>query len=573
MSGTFNIGGLVSGLDTNTIISQLIQIERQPITRLQQKVTRLQRQRTAIQNVRTALTTLRNRLQDFNLNNIFTAFKSTSSDTSVVQSNVSDSNPVLGTYQVEVIQLASATVANSSGRVSSSIDPNVALENSGLTTTVQSGTFTINGVEFTVDPTTQSLNDIVSMINSSSAGVTATYNASEDRIYLQNTTPGDTTRIVLGSSNDTSNLISALGWTNVVQYTNGNGSTELRSRQPLGAINTGVKLQDLNLQNGAITGGSFSINGFSITIDPTSDTLADIISRINASDAGVTASYDSLTDTLRFVARDMGSRLIRFGGTSDTSNFLSVMNLTSASQTAGSDAIFKINGGAEETRNSNVVTDAITGTTLTFLKTGTSTITIDTDEDAVVGNIQNFLTTFNNAIKQIRESTASGADLSNESSIREISSYLQQTFFNTVSGISGQYQSLVDIGFSTGSDFDSSAIPSISLDVDTFKEALRNNKTNVVELFSNSSSTGLVDTLFPYLDEITGYNGFLNERIKTNGSIDSQINSINEQISRIEYRVSQKETRLRRQFTLMEQMMQSLQGQNRSLSRLGSTLT
>jgi len=573
MSGTFNIGGLVSGLDTNTIINQLIQIERQPITRLQQRVTQLQRQRTAIQNVRTALTTLRNRLQDFNLNNVFTAFKATSSETSVVQANVSDSNPVLGTYQVEVIQLASATVANSSGRVSSAIDPNVALANSGLTTTVQSGTFTINGVEFNVDPATQSLNDIVSMINSSSAGVTATYNASEDRIYLQNTTAGDTTRIVLGSSNDTSNLISALGWTNAVQYTNGSGSTELKSRQPLGAINTGIKLENLNLQNGAITGGSFSINGFSITIDPSADTLADVISRINASDAGVTASYDSTTDTLRFVSKDMGSRLIRFGGPSDTSNFLSVMNLTSATQTAGSDATFKINGGAEQTRNSNVVTDAITGTTLTFLKTGTSTVTINTDEDAVVQNIQNFMTAFNDAIRQVRESTASGAVLSRESSIREIASYLQQTFFNTVSGISGPYQSLADIGFSTGSDFDSSAIPSISLDADKFKEALRNNKTNVMELFSNSSSTGLVNTLFPYLDEITGYNGFLNERIKTNGSIDSQINSINDQISKIEYRVSQKETRLRRQFTLMEQMMQSLQGQNTSLARLNSTLT
>jgi len=573
MSGTFNIGGLVSGLDTNTIINQLIQIERQPITRLQQRVTQLQRQRTAIQNVRNALTTLRNRLQDFNLNNVFTAFKSTSSETSVVQASVTDPNPVLGTYQVEVIQLASATVANSNGRVSAPIDPDTTLENSGLTTTVQAGTFTINGVQFNVDPTTQSLNDVVSMINSSSAGVTATYNASEDRIYLENTTPGDTTRIVLGSSNDTSNLISALGWRNAVQYTNTNGSTELRSRQPLGAINTGVKLENLNLQNGTITGGSFSINGFSITIDPTADTLADIISRINASDAGVTASYDSTTDTLRFVAKDMGSRLIRFGGPSDTSNFLSVMNLSSATQTAGSDAVFKINGGAEQTRNSNTVTDAITGTTLTFLKTGTSTVTVDTDENKVVENIQSFLSAFNNAIQQIRGTTAQNAVLRGESSIREIASYLQQTFFNTVSGISGTYQNLADIGFSTGTNFDSSAIPSISLDADKFKEALRNSKTNVMELFSNSSSTGLVNTLFPYLDEISGFNGFLNERIKTNGSIDSQINSINNQISNIEYRISQKETRLRRQFTLMEQMMQNLQGQNTSLTRLSSTLT
>ncbi len=572
LSGTFNIGGLVSGLDTETIISQLIQIESQPITRLQNRITRLQNQRTAIQNVRNALSTLRNRLQDFNLNNVFTAFKSTSSDTSVVQAQVSGSNPVLGAYQVEVMQLASATTANSSGRIGSAIDPNATLENSGITTTVQSGTFTINGIEFNVDPTTQSLNDITNMINSSAAGVTATYNASEDRIYLQNTDPGDTSRITLGSSNDSSNLISALGWTNAVQYTNGSGSTELKSTQPLGAVRTDVKLQDLNLQGGAITGGSFSINGFSINIDPTSDTIADILSRINASEAGVIASYDATTDTLHFVSEASGSRLIRFGNSLDTSNFLSVMNLDSATQTAGSDAVFKVNGGAEQTRNSNTITDVISGTTLTLLKTGTSTITTGTDEDKVVENMQSFLTAFNDAIRQIRQSTAQGAALYGESSIREIASYLQQNFFNTVSGITGTYKSLADIGFSTGSAFDSKAIPSITLDADKFKEALRNDKTNVVELFKNSSSTGLVDTLFPYLDEISGYSGFLNERIKTNGSIDTQITSINNQISRIEYRVSQKEARLRRQFTLMEQMMQSLQGQNTSLTQFTNNL-
>jgi flagellar capping protein FliD len=46
------------------------------------------------------------------------------------------------------------------------------------------------------------------------------------------------------------------------------------------------------------------------------------------------------------------------------------MNLDSATQTAGSDAVFKVNGGAEQTRNSNTITDVISGTTLTLIKTG-----------------------------------------------------------------------------------------------------------------------------------------------------------------------------------------------------------
>lgn len=572
MSGNINIGGLISGLDTNSIIRQLMQIERQPINRLQQRINQLQQKRTAIQNIRNVLTTLKNRLQDFKLTNFFNVFKATSSDSAVINAQVSGANPVLGTYQVEVLQMASATVAVSSSRISNPINPSAPLENSGLATNVTNGTFSINGVEFTVDTSTQSLNDVIDMINGSSAGVTAYYDTNEDRLVIYNTTPGDSSRIILGASTDTSNLLSALGLTGALQYTNSNGSTELKSINTLGGVNLGKKINELNLQNGSITSGAFTINGIRINIDAVNDTLGDVLSRINASDAGVIASYDSTTDTIRIVSKELGSRLIRFGSVTDTSNFLTMVNLDYAIQTAGSDAKLKVNGGPEIIRNSNVISDVIPGVTFTLLKTGSSTITIETDEDKIVENIKNFIGAFNDSLKQILETTSKDGRLYGESGIREIAFTLQQKFFSQVSGITGPYQSLADIGFSTGNVFDSKAIPSISLDEEKFKSAIRNNKTNVIELFTNSAGTGLVDVLYPYLDEITAYNGFLNERIKPTGSIDTQINTLNRQISAIEYRVSQREARLRRQFTLMEQMLQNLQGQNTSLTRLSNLI-
>lgn len=573
MSGNFSIGGLISGLDTNNIISQLMQIERQPVTRLQQRINQLQQKKTAIQNIKNVLTTFKNRLQDLKLNNIFSAFKATSSESAVVTAQVSTPNPVLGIHQVEVIQLASATVAESSAKISAPINPSATLESSGITTSITGGTFTINGVEFTVDPNTQSLNDVIDMINSSSAEVTAYYDPGEDRLFLHNTTPGDTSRIILGASSDTSNFLTALGLKGAVQYNNSNGSTEVKSINALGAINTSKKLNELNLQNGSITSGAFTINGFRINIDVDNDTLGDILSRINSSDAGVTASYDPTTDTIRLLSKELGSRLIRFGSDTDTSNFLSIVNLNTATQTAGADAVLKINGGPEIIRNSNVINDAISGTTLTLLKTGTSTITIDTDDDTIVQSMRNLINALNDAIKQIFESTSKDGILYGETGIRDIAFYLQQNFFNQVSGINGPYLSLADIGFSTGNTFDSKSIPTVTLDADKFKTALRNNKTNVIEIFTNSNSTGLVDILYPYLDEITGYNGFLNERIKPTGSIDTQINTLNNQISAIEYRISQREARLKRQFTMMEQMLQTLQGQNTSLTRLSNLIS
>ncbi|HEO69853.1 MAG TPA: hypothetical protein ENN80_01220, partial [Candidatus Hydrogenedentes bacterium] len=48
MSGGFSTGGLISGLDTNNLIRQLMQLERRPIVRAQQQVETLERQKEAI---------------------------------------------------------------------------------------------------------------------------------------------------------------------------------------------------------------------------------------------------------------------------------------------------------------------------------------------------------------------------------------------------------------------------------------------------------------------------------------------------------------------------------------------
>jgi flagellar hook-associated protein 2 len=55
---TFNFGGLASGLDTNSIITQLMQIEAQPKVRLQQKQAVEQARQTALKDVQTRLRNL-----------------------------------------------------------------------------------------------------------------------------------------------------------------------------------------------------------------------------------------------------------------------------------------------------------------------------------------------------------------------------------------------------------------------------------------------------------------------------------------------------------------------------------
>ncbi len=568
MGGSITAGGLITGLDTNTIIAQLISLERQPITRTRQRISTLETQRTAVRDLRTQLQTLRNRVQDFRLNNIFNAYNATSSKTDILTSTVSSSSPAVGAFAVNVTQLASASTAQSSASLSASINPGVSLNTSGITTSIEAGTFTINGVQFTVNPATDDLNTILSNINASAAGVTATYSAVTDKITFVNDNPGDTALINFGSDDDTSNFLEGISITQATQSTGGGGSTEATSTRKLGAINSTALLNTLNLAGGAVTAGTFSINGISFSVDPTNDTLNDVIERINSSDARVSAVYDATTDGIRFVSDTLGSRTIRFGAPGDTSNFLGTTNLTAATQTAGNDAQFTINGGAVLTRNSNEVSDAISGVTFNLLSVGASTVTVTSNNDSIVENIKTFVDEFNKSLDSIRSITASEGALNSDGGIRSIESFLVSKVFAQVSGV-GSFDSLLAIGITTGKDFDATAGSKLEIDEDKLREALSDNRQNVKDLFSNGTGTGIADLMFSYLDDATKATGFLNERAKANGTLDKQIQSLEDQITRLEDRVSQKESRLRRQFTNLETLSATYQNQSAALSRLG----
>lgn len=571
MSGSFSAGGLITGLDSESLIRSLMQIERQPILRMEDRISRLEEQRTAVRDLRTTLQTLRNAAQDFRFNNIFNAFTSATSKPEVLTSSVTGAAPVTGSFAIDVTRLATATEAVSSGFIGAPINAGAALNSSGITTDVTAGNFVINGVTFTVDPTTDSLNSILADINSSAAGVTATYDSITDKVTIANTTPGDASFINFGGTDsNTSNFLEIINVRGATQSPGVGGATTVASTRNLGAISTIEPLNNANVGGGAVTAGTFSVNGVSITIDPSTDTIQDVLGALNESEAGVTASYDTATDTIRVVSNTLGSPTIRFGGAGDTSNFLDLVNLDTAVQTAGVDAQFTVNGGPVQTRNSNSVSDAIGGVTLDFLSVGASTVTISNDEDAIVEDIQGFVEDFNEALNKIRELVGSEGTLRGDGGIRSIESSMIGTIFSQVSGMMGDFQSLLDIGISSGEDFNSDVALNITLDEEKFREALKKDRSGVMKLFANDAENGIADQLFTFLDDATKTTGFLNERARDNGTIAQQIQSANDQIDRLEERLTQRENRLRRQFTSLEQISAVYQNQAAALQRLGA---
>ncbi|HQH51941.1 MAG TPA: flagellar filament capping protein FliD, partial [Candidatus Hydrogenedentes bacterium] len=266
-----------------------------------------------------------------------------------------------------------------------------------------------------------------------------------------------------------------------------------------------------------------------------------------------------------------GSRTIAFE--SGTSNFLDVVNLAGATQTTGTDAQYTVDGGAVQTSNTNAVANAIPGATLNLRSAGTSTVSIETDTEAIVEEIREFISAFNDALTGIREQTAEDASLENDTTLTLISGQLQFFVFGSVQGLSGIFDNLTEIGITTGDAFDSKVGARLELDEETFLEAWRDNPRNVEQLFSNAGGTGIADILENYLENATSSTGFLNQRVRTGGTIDSQIQAYNDRIERLEYAITQHEQRYRQQFARLEQMAALFQSQGSALSSLSSGLS
>lgn len=172
-----------------------------------------------------------------------------------------------------------------SATVGSAVDPTKPLngirnQNPNLEAgfSVVDGSFLVNGVAVSVFAN-DTIDDIVAKISASGAGVTATFDSQQERIVLTQDTLGATPTITL--SGDTSGFLAATKLASAVVTP---GTDDQRA----------VALENVS-QFASMIAGSFNLNGHDITIDPTVDTLNDVIARINSGGVGARAAYDTLS--------------------------------------------------------------------------------------------------------------------------------------------------------------------------------------------------------------------------------------------------------------------------------------
>ncbi len=167
---------------------------------------------------------------------------------------------------------------------------------SGLSVTA--GSFDVNGETITV-LATDTINSILSKINASSAGVTATFNSQTEKILLTQNTLGSSPTIVV--DNDSSGFLAAtkLAGATVVPGTDGGNDAD-------GILSS-------TTQFASVSSGSILINGESIAIDVGSDSLNDVLANINNSAAGVTASLINGGQKISIVSKTLTGQVVLNG--------------------------------------------------------------------------------------------------------------------------------------------------------------------------------------------------------------------------------------------------------------------
>jgi len=541
------ISGLASGFDWQSLVAQLVAVERAPETRLLSLQNAIQQRNNAYGSINTQLGVLSNRAAALNDPNLFDSRLAGVGEAITAKATASTGAP-LGSYTFNFTQLATAAAqqgAVNAGRALSATNDvsGLVLSDAGFATGITGGTFTVNGQSVTIS-TTDTLQAVFDRISTATGGaVTASYESTTDKISLSGSGP-----IILGSATDTSNFLQASKLFN-------NGTSGIESASALGSVKLGGTLAAANLataiSDGGAGEGSFKINGVAIAFS-TGESLSVVLKRINDSAAGVTASYDAVNDRFQITNKAAGDVGISLEDV--TGNFLAATGLSGGALQRGNNLLYNINGGGTLTSQSNTISEATSGLTglfVTALKVGSSSVEVTSDNAKIKSAITGFVEEYNRSQTLIDTYTASTTDakgkvtaglLAGESDIGTIATSLRR--IANATGLPGVINNLDSLGIvANGQDNNLSVADSGKLD-----SALANNLSAVRNLFSDASS-GITKSLGAFLDRTSGDGGTL-ESHQT--ALTKQSTDIDKQIEDMERLILAREKRLNESFVAME---------------------
>ncbi len=409
MSNIMRMGGLASGVDTETMIKKLMDAEKVKYNKLEQKKQLKVWSREAYNSINKKIatfisdtkkefgiqTTSLGKILPSSINSLSWVKKPVSGNENILQVKATASAPY-GTHNVEVVELAEGVNFASSTEVDAS--KTLKELTSKLTGDDDTYTLTINGQGVELKGS-DSVSDLVYKINSSVTGVKASYDSTAKRFFINTSNTGEESVISVSDKE----LFQGLN----IEITAGNYKDTLSSSKTIdnntleNLFKSNDKEYDWSNNNNEY---KMKINNIELTFSK-SDKMEDIVKKINDTIPGIEAKYDAISKNF-YLKDTSGSSDIDVAISDDSINLFGDVlyinnNNKEYSSRNGKDAEINFDGANGIKYATNQFT--INGITMDVKTKGTTTVKVDTDVDAVYDKIKSFIEKYNELIGGIDE--------------------------------------------------------------------------------------------------------------------------------------------------------------------------
>lgn len=575
------ISGFASGMDIDSMVKDLMKVERMPMNKLTQQKQLLEWKRDDYRDLNKLLTDFRNLSFDMTLQRSYSQKLVTSTNSKV--SAVASSSAANASYTISDVTVATAASNSANGFANGTLESNKSLweqrdkftSADGMSNMWATATATQADIEVKSDTKTIKLSkgavDAASITNANGNGkITVTIDGVDQDFTV------------------VTNVDEASLADNQVMLDENTGQLTFKSEIAAGST---VKGFDYNHATFSFSIKTYNQNGAveePFTFDGTA-TMDDVTAKINNSKLGITAFYDQQSNTFMMTKREAGN----FNGDENTSEmefsglFLtSVVGLNTDSEQGGTNATVNINGVTTQ-RNSN--TFSINGVTFTLNEnmTESAVISVNNDTDKTFDAIKNYVEKYNELITKINEKTsqaiyrdykpltdderetlsekqieqweekARSGLLKNDSILTSGLGQMRSDFYSPLSNASGAFNQLAQIGISTSANYREGG--KLVINEEKLREAVQQDSASVMQLFTangtDKSSQGLArrlrETIGSTIQQVEARAGNT-ARTNQQFTMGRELLNVDKRISTFEMRLQQKETRYWRQFTAME---------------------
>ena len=516
ISDSARISGLASGLDVKSIVDGLTKGTQTKIEQAKQDLQIQEWKRDAYQDITDALYSFQNTYCGSSNTSMLSVNDltklSASSSSGYVTVSATDKSNTENVYISDIISLASAAKVTSSSTVSA--NPTLTANASTLSgLSGKSFNVSLDGITKTLTFSNRTYStaddagtELQSLLDNAFGSGRVTVSTTGDVISLG----AANSEIVINNSGKTGSEVS-----DILSFTPGE-SNRLKLSSAIGGSN-------LALSPGSTF--AFTVNGvgFSFT---SSNSIQDIINKVNSSDAGVVMTYSKTSDTFTFTSTDTGSAsAVKLA---DTEGSFIASAIGTGTYTNGTDAVIKVglNGNTDEaslvtlTRSSNTFDIDGTTYTLTGKAPGNTaegvSVTVGLDADATAKKITSFISAYNDLLKTISDKLyekvykgyspltddqkkdmtdkeieawtdkAKSGLLNNDPNLEAIYNQLRSAMTDAVTDPNGNNMkiSLASIGISTQS---YSSKGNLSIDQGKLLNALKSDPASVLALLTQSS--------------------------------------------------------------------------------------